>query len=526
MRDFQRPGRSTVYGTEFMLATPHPLATSAGIEMMHCGGNAIDAAIAAMAVLCVVDPAQVGLGGDCFALLCPGQGGAPIIALDGAGAAPSKSNRDWYLENGYASLPEFGVHSVTIPGLVHSLERLENDHGKLGLSRVLQPAIRLAESGHPVHERVAVDWAAMVDKLRKHSASSAIFLPNGKSPSPGQRFENHALARALRDIADRGSMCFYEGWIAEDLVQTLRDDGGLHTTEDFASYSSQYVTPVSSNYQGSSIYQCPPSGQGLTALALLNILDCLEESNGPLHAEHFHNLAEASKIAYALRDAHLGDPRFADISMSEFLAPELASGRAAMIESGRVLDVGGPSKNSDTVYVAAVDRDRNAISLIGSLFRDFGSGITGKNSGILLHNRGSSFNLLADHPNCIAPKKRPMHTIMPGLSTRGDRIEHVFGVVGGDFQPVGHAALLSAILKFGCSPQDAIDLPRAFAFNGTLTVETGVPVEIVRNLERRGHVVVRSLKPLGGAQMVSCNWANGVLSGASDSRLDGQAAGE
>ncbi len=295
---------------------------------------------------------------------------------------------------------------------------------------------------------------------------------------------------------------------------------------DFVAYSCRYVTPVSSYYEGSRVYQCPPSGQGLTALALLNILERLSGVEGPLHADHFHNLAEASKIAYELRNTYLGDPEFSDISVEEFLAPELANDRAMTIERDRVLNFEGPSRSSDTVYVAVVDRDRTGISLIGSLFRDFGSGITGCRSGILLHNRASSFNLIAGHPNCIASRKRPMHTIMPGLTMRDDRIEHIFGVVGGDFQPVGHATVLSSILKFGCNPQAAVDLPRIFAFKGDLNAETGVPEEVLRDLTARGHKIVRAHKPLGGAQMVSCDWQSGVLSGASDFRLDGQAAGE
>ncbi len=218
MRDFQLPGRSIIYGTEFMVATPHPLATSAAIEMMHSGGNAVDAAVAAMAALCVVDPAQVGLGGDCFALLCP-KGGGDVIALDGAGTAPAAASRDWYFSNGFSSVPEFGAHSVSVPGIVHGLERLVTDHGGLGLERVLQPAIRLAENGHAVHERVAFDWSAQTGKLGKHSASKAVFLPHGNSPDAGQLFKNPALALALRDIAKQGAKVFYEGWIADDLVQ-------------------------------------------------------------------------------------------------------------------------------------------------------------------------------------------------------------------------------------------------------------------------------------------------------------------
>jgi gamma-glutamyltranspeptidase/glutathione hydrolase len=525
LRDFQTPGRSPVQALNAMIATPHPLASAAGLEALQSGGNAVDAAVTAVAVLAVVDLAQVGLGGDAFALFSP-KGGSKIIALDGAGAAPAAATAFWYRDRGHSVMPNSGAHSVIVPGAVKTWARLAADHGTRSFAELLQPAIKIAEQGFPVTARVAMDWRASADRLAQDEATASVFLPGGRPPLAGEIFRNPGLAKSLRSIAAGGPDALYEGWIAEDLVATLRKRGGLHAAEDFAGYRCRYVDPIQGDYRGATIVQCPPSGQGLTALIILKILAEFNAPTGePIDAARFHLLSEASKLAYAERDAWIGDPLHSDIPVERLLSDAHIQALAARIDPENALSPPAPPLAGDTVYVSVVDRDRNVVSLISSIFRDFGSGVTGEKSGILLHSRGSGFVLQDGHPNCLAPGKRPLHTIMPGMALDRGRPMLSFGVVGGHFQPAGQALLLTGMLDYGLDPQSAIDLPRAFATEGVVKVERGIPDFVRTDLARRGHKLVESPTPLGGAQAIHIDWTSGVLTGASDGRLDGCALG-
>ena len=525
LRDFQTPGRSPVQALNAMIATPHPLASAAGLAALQNGGNAVDAAVTAVAVLAVVDLAQVGLGGDAFALFAP-KGGPRIVALDGAGVAPTAATASWYRERGHRAMPNAGAHAVTVPGAVRTWAKLAADHGTRSLSDLLQPAIHIAEQGFPVSARSAMDWRASADRLAEDETTASVFLPGGRPPVAGEIFRNPGLAQSLRAIAAFGPDVLYEGWIAEDLVATLRKRGGLHAAEDFANYRCRYVDPIQADYRGATIVQCPPSGQGLTALIILKILAELGAApEDPIGAARFHLLSEASKLAYAERDAWIGDPLSSDVPVDRLVSKAHIRELASRIDAEKAALAPTQRKAGDTVHVSVVDRDRNVVSFISSIFRDFGSAVTGEKSGILLHSRASGFVLNEGHPNCLAPGKRPLHTIMPGMALCEGRPVLSFGVVGGHFQPAGQALVLTGMLDYGLDPQSAIDLPRAFATEGVVKVERGIPEPVRAELARRGHIVIESPTPLGGAQAVHIDWESGVLTGASDGRLDGCALG-
>lgn len=524
-RDFAAGGRSSVYAREGMVATQHPLAAAAGLDVLRSGGNAVDAAVAAMLVLAVCDPAQVGLGGDAFVLYYPSGSDRPL-AIDGAGVAPAAATRAWYAANGFTAMPKVGPHAVSVPGAVATFARLVAEHGTRPLGSLMAPAIRYAEDGFPVSPRVALDWANAAEKLAADPGTAATFLPGGRPPRAGEVFRNPRLSHSLAAIAADGPAAFYEGPIAEDLVATLAAAGGLHTLDDFAGYRVRPVTPIHADYRGATLYQCPPSGQGLTVLLILNILAALDlPATDPLDPDRLHLLFEAAKLAYAERDGRIADPAFAAVPVERLLSPAHAAALAARIDPARAADLAPEPVPGDTGYVSAVDRDGNVVSLISSLFRDFGAAVTGASSGILLQNRASGFVLDETHPNVVAPGKRPMHTIAPAMAFRDGRPILSFGVIGGDFQPTGQAMILAAILDFGLDPQAAIDLPRGFATEGVLRLEATMPASVREALARRGHRVEIAPLPLGGAQAIAIDSATGVVCGGSDCRLDGCALG-
>ncbi len=521
MRDFQNPGRSPAFGSLGAAATSHPLATMAAIDVLRSGGNAIDAAIAAVALLGVVEPQSTGIGGDCFALLSL-KGGSEVIAFNGSGRAPAGTRLEWFLERGIGSIDADTPHAVTIPGAVDAWCQLVADYGTRSIGELLEPAIRMAEEGYPVYPRVAHDWALSIDRLLRYEHAARHLTVAGKAPKCGELHFQPALARTMRSIAEKGRSGFYEGSVADDLVSYLQSLGGFHTLEDFASHCGEYVQPIRTAYRGFDVYECPPNGQGLAVLLMLNILERFDLTRmGVLSAERLHLQIEASKLAYEVRDKCIADGLQ---SVDHFLSDQFAAQLKERVRADRAMvphSVFNFPVHPSTVYLCVVDKERNVVSLINSIFSQFGSGLVGPSTGVTLQNRGCGFSLDAQHPNAIAPAKRPFHTIIPGLLMKSGRPIMPFGVMGGHFQPTGHVHLLSNMIDFHLDVQGAIDCPRIFYADGMCLAEDGIP-EIVRSrLSEMGHRVYPSLQPLGGGQAIRIDWETGVLAGGSDHRKDG-----
>ena len=404
MRDFALPGRSVAYGESGMAATSHPAATLTAIDVLRAGGNAVDAAVAAVAVQGVVEPAMTGIGGDCFVLLAPSGGG--VVALNGSGRAPAATSLERLREQGVSDL-DASAHCVTVPGALDAWARLLAAHGSKGLDELLQPAIGYAEHGFIVTPRVAHDWAKAGERLLRSTAGRVFYLPDDHAPVAGQKVRLPALANTLKRIAAHGAEAFYEGELAERMVAFLNEAGGLHTVDDFASAAGEFVEPISSTYRGYEIYQCPPSGQGLIALLMLNVLEGFELAGlDPHGALRHHLLAEATRLAYRDRDAWLADPDHAEVPVERLLDHGYAARLRRSIDPGRAMPVMPDAPlvaHADTVYLTVVDRDRNAVSFINSLFEGFGSGLVCPDSGVLFHNRGMCFSLEPGPPNTLAP---------------------------------------------------------------------------------------------------------------------------
>ena len=526
MRDFELPGRSTAYAENGMAATSHPMATLVALDVLRTGGNAVDAAVAAVAVQCVVEPAMTGIGGDCFVLLAPADGG--VVALNGSGRAPAAATAERLGELGVGEL-EGTVHSVTVPGAVDAWARLLERHGTRDLAELLQPAIRCAEEGFVVTPRVAYDWARDGARLRQSSGGRAIYLPDERAPVAGQSIRLPALAATLKRVAADGPDAFYRGELAERMVAYLRGEGGLHTLDDFATAAGEFVSPIKTTYRGLEVYECPPNGQGVIALLILNVLEGFDlGALEPTGVDRFHLQVEAARLAYRDRNACLADPAAVDVPVGRLLDKGYAAQLRSLIDPERALrDLPPPllPEHRDTVYLTVVDRERNVVSFINSVFDSFGSGRVCPETGVLFHNRGRSFSLDPAHPNVIAPGKRPMHTIIPALGFQDGRPTIAFGVMGGHYQPVGHAHVLTNLVDFGLDPQAALDAPRAFAIEGELRLERGIPRATAEALAKRGHKVEPAGKPLGGGQMIVVDHARGVLIGGSDPRKDGLALG-
>ena len=524
-RDFHSPGRSPVYAGDGMAATSHPLASLAAIETLRAGGNAADAAVAAVALLGVLEPHMTGIGGDCFCLVAkPGQ---PVWGYNGSGRAGAAMRAEALIEQGLHAIAMDSVHAVTVPGAVEAWHAILTRHGRFGLDRALSHAIQAAERGVPVAPRVALDWSLAADKLRAHEGAALHFLRDGKTPAVGDVVKFPALAATLKTIAKHGARAFYEGVIADDMVATAAARGSVLSAADFTAHRGEDVIPISTNYRGLDVVEIPPNGQGLAALVLLNILDRFELSAlDPTGADRFHLALEAGRLAYAVRNAHIADSAAMRQSVSSLLYRAFAADLAGRIDRGkRSAFPPAPAPRGSTVLVCVVDRDRNAVTMINSLFSAFGSGIAAAKTGIMLHNRGWGFNLEPSHPNCIGPGKRPMHTIIPALALRDGRVDMSFGVMGGAYQAMGHAHFISNVVDYGMDVQTAIDLPRVFFEGEQTVVERGVSESAIGGLRERGHdVAVRPL-PLGGGQAIGIDWERGVLIGGSDARKDGCALG-
>jgi gamma-glutamyltranspeptidase / glutathione hydrolase len=527
MRNFHFAGRSTVHSQNGMVATSHPQAALAGIEVLKAGGTAVDAAIAASALLAVIEPQSTGIGGDCFALIQP-KGEGKIVAYNGSGRAPAAAKVEWYLERKINSVPLTSAHSVSIPGSIDAWETILRDHGKFGLDTLLQPAIKAAEEGYVVAPRIAFDWKNQFEKLKNGTNTVRYLLPHGRPMLAGEVLRQPELGKTLRAIAKGGRDAFYKGEIAEDMVETLRSIGGLHTVEDFAEHTTETTSPIGTMYKGHDVWQCPPNGPGITMLVMLNILSRFDLTKfAPLSVERFHLEAEAARIAYMMREQYIGDPAQVKVDVAGILAKEFADDYIGKIRMDGLLELPNvaPPMNPSTVYITVVDKDRNVCSFINSVAHSFGSAIVSNKTGILLQNRAGGFRIQPGHPNCIAPRKRPLHTIIPALATRNGRAVMSFGVMGGQYQPVGQTHVLTNILDYGCDVQEAIDMPRGLHYEGVYQLEDSVPAAIVEGLKKLGHRTTSVVGPLGGGQAIWIDWDQGTLTGGSDPRKDGCALG-
>jgi gamma-glutamyltranspeptidase/glutathione hydrolase len=527
-RDFELCRHSEAVGTNGMAATSHPQATLAAIDILRAGGNAIDAAVCAAAVQAVVEPTQTGIGGDCFALIQRSTDSEPI-ALNGSGWSPKAASIDWFLERKLDDIAVESPHAVTVPGSVASWERLITDYGRLEWAQILAPAIALAQYGCCIPERLARDWGKQRDKLRRNKAASELFLFGGETPQPGTLHKQPALARTLTEIAKNGAREFYQGQVAADLIATLRQQGGVHAIADFAEFVPEYVTPISVSYRGYDLWECPPNGQGIVPMLMVKGLEAFDLGKwSSVSAQRFHLQAEFARLAYAERDAFVADPRTGKVPVDYLLSDRhIGEMRKRVSLTRRMPAVETyPSKpHRDTVFICVVDRDQTAVALINSIFEDFGCGIACEKTGVIFHNRASSFVVEPGHPNAIAPRKRPMHTIIPALLTRGGKAVMPFGVTGAHFQPNGQVSVLANVVDYGMSVQAAIDHPRMFARDESFELERTVPESVANELRALGHKITRPENPLGTAQAIWIDHERGILRGGADGRRDGIALG-
>jgi gamma-glutamyltranspeptidase/glutathione hydrolase len=521
-RDFQLPGRSPVIACEGMAATSHPLASLAAIAVLREGGNAADAAITAAAVLCVVEPHMTGIGGDCFCMIA--RPGHPVWGYNGSGRSGKAASIGAL--SGPAIAPE-SIHAVTVPGAIDAWAAILQSHGRFSLERALAPAIHYAEDGYPVASRIAWDWSQLTAKLHNDAGAARHYLFQGRAPREGDIVKSPALAQTLRIIAAEGPRAFYEGAIGQDMVETVTERGSFLTLEDFASHRGEVVAPITSSYRGLDIVEMPPNTHGLTALMLLNVLEHFDLAMlAPLGPERLHITLESARLVYELRDTHLSDPRTMRASVSKLIDKALATDLAGRIDRAKRGSV--PSRalpGSDTVYLSVVDRDRMTVSLINTLYSQFGVGICTERTGIMLTNRGACFVLEPDHPNAFGPNKRPLHTIIPALAFDSGRCKMAFGVMGAHYQPMGHAQIVTNLVDYGMDLQQAIDAPRFFFVEEQTVVERGAPAATMEGLGARGHDVAIAHSPWGGAQAIEIDWDRGVLIGGSDPRKDGCALG-
>ena len=525
MRDLHFPGRSVAYGAKGAVATSQPLASTLAMEVLRHGGNAMDAALTASAAQCVIEPHNTGIGGDCFALYWRADQ-QKLYGMNGAGWAPAGLSDQFLLDQGMTSIGTESIHAVTIPGSVDAWSKLLADHGTRSFGDILAPAIELAETGFHVHERAAADWAEEVEKLSKDEGARAQLLLGGRAPKAGERMRFPELAATLRLLAKEGRDAFYKGAIAEDLVAFLRSKGGTHQRADFSEFSTQYVEPIHAHYRGVDLFQIPPSGQGLTSLVLLKILDGFSlKGLDPISAERFHLQIEATQLAYSVRDAFVADPAFAHVPVDEVLSDRFIASLRDKIDVKKAapnLSHEPTNFQRDTIYLTVADQWGNVCSFINSLYFSFGTGMVSPKTGIALQNRGACFRVQPGHPNTVAPRKRPLHTIIPAMAMKGGKPWLSYGVMGGAYQPVGQSHVLQNLLDFDMNIQEAFDAPRGFRKLDAFEGERGIPDGVMLDLAMRGHPVTRSVMPLGGGQGILFA-PDGSYAVGTDPRKDGAA---
>jgi gamma-glutamyltranspeptidase/glutathione hydrolase len=531
-------GRSLVATTRGIVAASSPLAAQAGAQMLARGGHAADAAIAANAVLGLVEPYMNGMGGDLFAMVYePGRD--TLHGLNASGPAPRGLSTDVLRRRGIAAMPVTGIHSVTVPGAVAGWAALHERFGRMPLADVLAPAVFYAEDGFPVGPVVAEGWGALEEAVAGDAAAAATYLPGGVAPAAGAIFRNADLARSLRQVAAHGRDAFYRGPIAEAIVSCSQANGGTLTPEDLSSFEPEWVEPVSTTYRGWTVYELPPNTQGIAALMMLDLMERAPLARYGLHSvDALHTMIESKKLAYADMLRWVGDPRFAALPVAELLSKERAARRAEAIDMQRASARVEPDRlaglttgaGGDTVYLSAIDRDGNIVSLIQSIFQGFGSGLVAPGTGFALQNRGALFTLEPGHPNELAPGKRPLHTIIPGFM-RKDDVRIGFGIMGGFNQAQAHAQFVANVVDFGLDLQEAIEAGRFTkpTFAGLdVSVEETIPAESRRGLAARGHEVMTvpaRTHVFGYGQAVMSD-GTGVHYGASEPRHDGAAIPE
>jgi gamma-glutamyltranspeptidase/glutathione hydrolase len=536
-----RSGRSVVLAPGGMVAASQPLAAQVGLDVLRKGGNAVDAAIAANAALALVEPMMCGIGGDLFALVWDAKG-RKLHGLNASGRSPYRATRAFFAGKGLKEIPEDGPLSWSVPGCVDGWEELRRRFGTRTLAQLLEPSIRYAEEGFPVSEVIAGSWQASIDKLRRHPDAARTYLPGGRAPRAGDVFKNPALARSYRALAEQGWDGFYKGRLAGAIVAFSEQNGGLLTPKDFADHTSTWVEPVSTVYRGYEIWELPPPGQGAAVLQMLNLLEGYDlRALGPRSPDYWHLLVEAKKLAYADRARFYSDPDFGKVPTAGLIAKAYAERRRKLINPARAatdVEPGDPKLGrGETVYLCVVDKDRNCVSLIQSVYLAFGSGLVPGDLGFVLQNRGTLFALDARHANRLEPHKRPFHTIIPGLVTREGKPWLVFGVMGGDMQPQGQVQVLCNLIDFGMNVQEAGEAPRVEhlgsatptgkpgAAGGVVEAERGIPPGVVRELRRRGHRVRGVQTNGGGYQAILIDPRTGMLHGGSEPRKDGCAVG-
>jgi gamma-glutamyltranspeptidase/glutathione hydrolase len=524
--------RLPLFATNGVVATSHPLAAQAGLAMLHAGGSAVDAAIATAVALTVLEPTSNGIGSDAFALVWDGE---RLHGLNGSGRAPSALTIERVQQAGYRRIPETGWLSVTVPGAPAAWQDLHARFGRLPFAHLVAPAISYAEQGYPLSVTIARLWASALDVARHLTAPMyqgfrSTFAPAGFSPTPGQLFVSPGHARSLRRIAEHGAQDFYQGEIATAIMRFAQQTGGLLTAADLATHRSTWVEPISIPYRGYDVWELPPNGQGLAALLALGILEGYDFSTLQRDsAAAYHLQIEAMKLAFADAARYIADPQHEDIPVAQLLDPAyLASRRALIGEQAQHYAAGTPS-HGGTVYLCTADRNGQMVSMIQSNcwgVGAFGSGVVVPEWGISLHSRGHAFHLDPQHPNALAPGKRPFHTIIPGFLTHQGNPIGPFGVMGGPMQPQGHVQLLVNALDYGMHPQAALDAPRWRVEGRKLFVELETPRDVAQGLLARGHQLAVEVEPAGfGRGQAIWRLPSGAYIAASESRCDGQAVG-
>jgi len=527
MRKIYQPGRSNSLSSNAMVATSQPLSSQEAINILKLGGNAVDAAIAASAVLSVVEPGSTGIGGDCFAIIK--MNNKKAVSINGSGKAPQKANLNYFKENKINSIGLLSPHSVTIPGAVDAWYEMHKKFGKLEFEKLFITAEHYAREGFPVHEVEALHWKKNEDKLKKNKITKEEFLKNNKAPIFGTKFKNTKLANTLKLIGKKGSKGFYEGKIAEDMVKSLNNLGGVHTDEDFYNQNTIFSDTLISNYKNNIIHQCPLNGPGIIVHLMMKLLDKFNwKKINYFDSMRFHIQAEVTKICFEIKETILGDPNFTNIDINNLMRKESINNLLNKIDLDKVYKAKETyvTSHPETVYLTVVDDNLNAVSFINSICHAFGSGICSENSGVLFQNRGVNFRLEKGHPNCIDSNKRPLHTIIPGLLTnQNDETTLSFGVMGGQYQPIGQSHVLQNIYEFGMSIQEAIDAKRGFALDGKLKIENSFSKNVIKHLAFLGHEIEISENGIGGGQGIMIDRKEGVLIGGSDPRKDGLAIG-
>jgi gamma-glutamyltranspeptidase/glutathione hydrolase len=529
--------RSPVYGRGGMVAASQPMAVAAGIEILSKGGNAADAAVAVAAALNVTEPTSTGIGGDMFALFLDAKT-KQVSALNGSGRAPAALTLERLKKEGFTELPPYHPYTITVPGACAGWFDLIEKHGTKSMSAILAPAIQLAEKGFPVAELTSHFWQRGAERQLKSALNGIEMTIEGRGPRAGEIFKNPGLAHTFKTIAAGGKQAFYQGELAEAIAKVIQQSGGCMTANDLAEHTSTWEKPISVTYRGYRVYECPPNGQGVTALIALNLLEGFDlASLDPISADRLHFEIEAMRLAFADARWYVSDPKFSNIPIEQLLSKDYANERRKLIDPRRATidqKLGRPVISSDTVYFSVVDKFGNACSFINSNYMGFGTGIVPKGWGFTLQNRGHNFDLDPNHPNALAPRKRPYHTIIPAMATRESdgSLFASFGVMGGFMQPQGHVQVFSAMIDSGLDPQAALDLPRFCIDDGTaggaVALEEGISDAVIADLAARGHQVQKvagwERALFGRGQIIVRNPTDGVLIGGSDPRADGYAA--